>query len=252
MPLIYRARLLKRWRYVAVWSPHLLLSVCRIRVGPAFQEFWAFWDGQTLQERTRLWPGPVDLLESQVVIRDRDVSAELTLRVIDAFQVLTFDSRAYTWTSKQLVQATGSVRLRGTNYQLDAPGLVDDSAGYHPRHTRYKWSAGAGTDTQGRSVAWNLVVGINDLPTNSERTVWVDSVPKEIDPVRIDDDLAGVTFADGERLDFQSKAIRETHDNLLVIRSNYRHPFGTYSGTLPGNIQLRNAYGVMEDHDVYW
>src|SRR3990172_6468174 len=83
MPLIYRARLLKRWRYVAVWSPHLLLSVCRIRVGPAFQEFWAFWDGQTLQERTRLWPGPVDLLESQVVIRDRDVSAELTLRVID-------------------------------------------------------------------------------------------------------------------------------------------------------------------------
>lgn len=235
-----------------MWSPQLSLSVCRIEVGPAYQEFWALWDGQKLQQRRRLWPGLVDFQDMQIVIRDSGVSVNLTLREIDAFQVLTFDDRAYTWTSKQLVQVTGSVRLGGVDYPIDAPGLVDDSAGYHPRHTWYKWSAGAGTDTQGRAIAWNLVEGINDLATNSERTLWVDGVPKEIGPVGIDEELTKITFADGCRLNFASEAVRETHDNWLLIRSNYRHPFGTYSGILPGNIQLQEAHGVMENHNVFW
>jgi hypothetical protein len=242
----------KQWRYVAVWSAQLSLSVCRIQVGPAFQEFWALRDGRTFRQHTRRWPGLLDLRDGHVAFRDRDVAAELTLRELDAFQVLTLDERAYTWTGKQLVQATGSIRVDGVDRPLDAPGLVDDSAGYHPRHTHYKWSAGAGTDVQGRSVAWNVVEGINDLPTNSERTVWMQAVPTEPGPVRIDDDLAGVDFAEGSRLEFEPQAVRETHDNLLVIRSNYRHPFGRFTGTLPGNIRLREANGVMENHDVHW
>jgi hypothetical protein len=30
--------------------------------------------------------------------------------------------------------------------------LIDDNAGYHPRHTRWQWCGGAGEDSQGRSV----------------------------------------------------------------------------------------------------
>ena len=40
--------------------------------------------------------------------------------------------------------------------------------------------------------------------------------------------------------------------NLLLMRSRYRQPFGTFSGMLPGGIELAQGYGVMEAHDVHW
>ena len=40
--------------------------------------------------------------------------------------------------------------------------------------------------------------------------------------------------------------------NLLLMRSDYRQPFGTFAGTLPGGIELAEGYGVMEQHDVRW
>jgi hypothetical protein len=36
------------------------------------------------------------------------------------------------------------------------------------------------------------------------------------------------------------------------VRSRYRQPFGTFSGALPGGIELADGYGVMEEHDVWW
>jgi hypothetical protein len=46
--------------------------------------------------------------------------------------------------------------------------------------------------------------------------------------------------------------MRERHENLLLVRSSYRQPLGTFSGELPGGVQLAEGYGVMEDHDVWW
>jgi len=40
--------------------------------------------------------------------------------------------------------------------------------------------------------------------------------------------------------------------NLLIFRSDYRQPFGTFSGELPGGPRLSEGYGVMESHDVRW
>ena len=37
-----------------------------------------------------------------------------------------------------------------------------------------------------------------------------------------------------------------------MVRSEYRQPFGTFSGTLPNGIALGQAYGVMEQHDAWW
>jgi hypothetical protein len=36
------------------------------------------------------------------------------------------------------------------------------------------------------------------------------------------------------------------------VRSLYRQPFGTFSGELPGALQLSEGWGVMEDHEVWW
>jgi hypothetical protein len=64
--------------------------------------------------------------------------------------------------------------------------------------------------------------------------------------------MARVDFAEGERLQFGSESDRERHDNLVVVRSDYRQPFGTFAGSLPGAGPLRGALGVMEHHVARW
>jgi hypothetical protein len=51
--------------------------------------------------------------------------------------------------------------------------------------------------------------------------------------------------------------VRERRENLLVVRSEYRQPFGTFAGELPGfagqaPIVLAEGWGVMEQHSALW
>jgi hypothetical protein len=46
-------------------------------------------------------------------------------------------------------------------------------------------------------------------------------------------------------------AERRRHDNFGLIRSDYTHRFGTFTGTLDG-IELAAGAGVMEEHKVVW
>ena len=51
---------------------------------------------------------------------------------------------------------------------------------------------------------------------------------------------------------FAAEAVRERHDHLIVVRSDYRQPFGRFAGSLPGVGQVRGALGVMEHHVARW
>jgi hypothetical protein len=146
------------------------------------------------------------------------------------------------------VIAAGTLALGGERSRAFAGrAVIDDTAAYYERHTRWRWSAGVGTADDGRQVAWNLVDGVNDPPHDSERTVWIDGVPVEVGPVRFADDLSRA----GD-LHFHEEAVRERRENRLLVRSRYRQPFGTFSGALPGGPVLAEGYGVMESHDVWW
>ena len=57
---------------------------------------------------------------------------------------------------------------------------------------------------------------------------------------------------DGGELHFRAEAERARRDDLKLFVSDYRQPFGTFSGTLPGGVELAEGYGVMEWHDVRW
>jgi hypothetical protein len=114
------------------------------------------------------------------------------------------------------------------------------------------WSAGVGVDASGTRVAWNLVTGVNDPERGSERTVWLDGVPREVGPVRFGQALDGVEFSGGGELRFSAEATRSRRDNLLVIRSDYEQPFGTFAGALPGGVELREGFGVIERHSARW
>jgi len=250
MPARDRLRPLKAWRYVGVFGPELMLCVASVRIGPARQSFWAVWDraGARLRERTRMGRGRVELSRGRALFADDDVLVDLALDEGAGVEAVCRSGGSYAWTRKQGgITVRGTVELDGRRIPVRARAIIDDTAGYYERHTRWRWSAGVGSAIDGRELAWNLVAGVNDPAAGSERTVWVDGEPRETGPAAFADDLGSV-----DALRFVSEAVRERRDNLLLIRSSYRQPFGTFAGALAGGIELAQGYGVMEEHDAWW
>ena len=141
-------------------------------------------------------------------------------------------------------------RADGCSWEVSALAVDDESAGYHRRHTSWHWSAGVGRTTDGHDFAWNLVEGINDPEQDSERAIWVDGEASEPGPVAFRD-MREVVFSDGGALHFGEECERARDDNFLLLRSRYRHLFGTFSGSL-GGLELAEGLGVMEDHQAVW
>jgi len=251
MPLLHRGRPLKRWCYAGVFGPELMWCAGVVRVGGIPQTFWAAWDRTTLFERTRvLRTRGVEVTPARVRVEG---VASLDLSAVGTpIELVSPHGRAHVWTRKTPVRAKGTVVLDGRTHHVDAAGLVDETAGYHARHTAWSWSAGVGTATDGRDVVWNLVDGIHDAPLASERTVWVDGTPGEVGRATFADDLSAVTLASGERLTFTGEAVRRRRDRLVLVSSDYVQPFGVFAGTLPGGVTLAEGYGVMEHHRARW
>ena len=236
-------RPLKRWRWVGVFRPDVMLCIGDARVAGIRQRWWAVAlpDG-TLVEGSGGLGIHIDRVHP-------DVEIDLDLREGEGVEVVSPDGRSWVWTRKQaLVPVNGRVRIGDRTFELDGDcGFVDDSAGYHARHTAWRWSAGIGRANDGSAVAWNLVDGVHDRLENSERTVWVDGAPREVPPQEFAADLSQVGG-----LRFREWSVRESNRNLLVMRNRYRQPFGEFSGTLPGGLALAEGHGVMEEHDVLW
>jgi hypothetical protein len=255
MPSHDGLRPLKAWRYVGVYGPELMLCAATIRIGRARQSFWAVWDRRErcLREHTSLGRGGLQLDRGRVRIEDRDVSVDIALKEQDGIETVCPSGASYAWTRKQGgIPARGIVQLAGDVRPVAARAVIDDTAGYYERHTRWRWSAGVGTARDGRALAWNLVAGVNDPPAGSERTLWIDGEPSEPGPVEFAPDLTSIRFPDGRALGFVPEAVRERHENLLLLRSSYRQPFGLFEGELPDGVGLAEGYGVMEEHDVWW
>ncbi len=321
-------RPLKRWRYVGIFCEELMACAATVQVGPARQTFWAILsreDGR-LRERTHtlgghgsveLLPGSLRVhngagidpgrpqvrasgtaIPGQLRIRDNGVVLDLTLAEDMGIEALCSHGRAYVWTHKQAgIPARGTVALDGgPPREIEALAVVDDTAGYHARVTEWWWAAGVGVDPDGTPLAFNLVEGVNDPPTeagrhspptdsrdtrfaesgrhapsaripvsasipestsiprsaSSERAVWVAGKPHEVAAVHFAPDLSWIDSDDGSQLRFTAEAQRSRHENLLLVRSDYHAPFGTFSGTLPGGIELARGMGVVEHHRARW
>jgi uncharacterized protein DUF2804 len=250
-------RPLKRWRYVGVFGPEAMLCVGLAHVGGVPQAWWALWDrGQRrLDERTIFFRprAAVRFGPGTVTARDRDTHIDLRLDEGPGVESVNPHGEQWIWTRKQAgVPARGTVRVGDRALTIDARAVVDDTAGYHARHTAWRWSAGVGRTEDDRAVGWNLVAGVNDGPVDSERTLWVDGAPSEVAPCTFAEDLSRVRAAGGLDLRFAAEATRERHDELLVVRSDYVQPFGTFAGTMPGGLALAEGYGVMEGHRARW
>lgn len=258
MPLFRGSRPLKRWRYVGVFGEQFMICAASIQVGPARQTFWAVFEraGGLLLERTRLIPrrGTLDLTPGRLRIHDDAVLLDLALGETDGIEARCPNGDAHVWTRKQAgVRATGTLTLDARPpIPIDALAVIDDTAGHHRRVTEWWWAAGVGASPDGTPLAFNLVQGVNDPPSGSERAVWVAGVAHEVPAVRFSADLSTISSEDGSKLVFAPEAQRSRRDNLVLVSSDYRAPFGSFSGTLPGSIPLEHALGVVEHHRARW
>jgi hypothetical protein len=259
MPLRRGGRFLKRWRYLGVFADEFLLCATRVQVGPLGQTFWVIYDREAdrMHEHTRLrLPGARGEVwtEDDVVhvMVGRTVRAKLRPGQGHPVEAVCPTAEGeYTWTRKSAdIPLDCDVRVNGKRWQVEARGVEDQSAGYHPRHTVWSWSAGVGEAADGRSVGWSLVSGINDPPERSERSIWVGGEPFEPGPVSFED-LDAIAFDDGARLRFEAECERNRRENLVLVRYTYRQPFGRFTGALPGH-ELARGLGVMEHHDAVW
>ena len=287
LPLRRGGRFRKRWRYVGAFSEELLVCAARIHVGPLAQNFWAVCDRESgeMWEKTRMllpgargdvWTehsggeevvaelGDMGVLdyapdEGSLVRIDSDVRGPEDVRAFLhcgsgkwAEAICPTDEGQYVWTRKRAdVPIECDVRVGDRRWRVEARGMEDESAGYHPRHTVWSWSSGVGRTTDGHSVGWNLVTGINDPPQSSERAIWVDREPSEPGPVKFDG-LEAIEFDGGSRLQFTREFERSKQENRLLVKYTYRQPFGSFAGTLPGDLELERGLGVMEFHDAVW
>ncbi len=249
----------KRWVYVAAFADEVMACAARVEIGPLSQTFWAILDRQSgeLAERTKLRvPGARgevrgDAKRMAIVAREANASmrvgpgrpVEVTCPTGEGGEV---------WTRKLAgVPVECDLRVADRRWRLQALGVTDETSGFHPRHTVWSWSAGVGELADGASVAWNLVEGVNDPPQASERAIWVTGEPSEPGPV-VFQGLEGIVFDDGARLEFTSEAERRREESLLGVRYSYRQPFGSFTGTLPGGLDVVRGAGVMEHHDAVW
>lgn len=255
LPLVRAGRLRKRWRYVGLYGEEVMLCAAIVSVGPVPQAFWAVWDrdARHLHERTRNGRRGVRLPDGRLLVEDDDVRIDLDLDEDAGIETVTPYGRGYAWTRKQAgIRARGTAVIDGRERVLDGLAVVDDSAGYPPREVSWRWSAGVGRTASGMPLSWNLVSGIHDDPGASERTVWLDGDPREVGPVAFADDLSRITGAGGEVLRFAEEARREHDQDRPLFRSSYAQPFGTFVGELEGGVEVAEAYGVVERHEVRW
>ena len=255
MPVWRGTRPLKRWRYIGAYSPEVMVCVGEAHVGPVPQRFWAVAEaGGALAQATTIRRGGVRIDGSRARVQTSGVNIDLVVDEDGGFESVHPSGRdGYVWTRKQAgVRATGRVTVNGRTHELRCRGGVDDTAGYHQRHTSWMWSMGVGSGANGEQVGWNLVTGVNDSHKDSERAIWIDGEVFEPEPVTFADDMSRIGFGEGGELLFEEWSAREDRTNLLLVSSFYRQPFGTFTGSLPGGVQLVRGYGVVEVHDVSW
>jgi hypothetical protein len=257
MPLRRDGQNRKRWRYVGIFGAELMLCCARAEVGPFGQSFWILWDreGRRHEARTTLRPGSREVRLDGAAVEIESPGLRASLRLGECAPVESIcagpGGRGWGWTRKRAgMPVEGTVEVPGRRWKIAARGVDDESAGYHQRQTSWRWSAGVGEAADGRPLAWNLVEGVNDPPERSERAIWVDGKPAEPPPVRFLGNT-GIEIPGGGTLAFHSESAHARDENLLLLRSRYRHRFGTFSGRL-GGIELAAGLGVMEEHDAVW
>ncbi|MBX3204167.1 MAG: DUF2804 domain-containing protein [Labilithrix sp.] len=159
---------------------------------------------------------------------------------------------------RALATAHGSVVAGGRRFSLDgAMAAYDYTHGLMPRHTRWRWAFAMGRAKDGAPVAFNFVQGfVGEAECAAFRTDGVFPIREP----HFDFDVARPEapwrlVGDGTDLTFDVGGVHAQRTNLVVVRSRFLQPVGTFRGTLRvdgRDVELDGVPGVVEDQDVLW
>jgi hypothetical protein len=289
-----RALRRKKWWWLAITSPELWISVAVVRMGYATSAFvFAFDLGarRMLVDRTFVSPPrAVEIADdphvvgavarfgfgkSSVVLErperstlrlrasleglDLDVSLDETSapEAITAIARLGPDLASAT-EKRMFANVRGAAVVAGRRFALDgAFGGYDYTHGMMPRHTRWNWAFGMGRATDGSPVGFNVVRG---FVGEAECAAFDAGGVFPLEEPRFDFDAAKpdqpwrIVGADVD-LTFDVGAVHAQYTNLLLVRSRFVQPVGTFRGRLrvgDRDVLVDGLPGVVEDQDVLW
>lgn len=283
----------KKWFYVACVANDVWISVCVLRTGYAATLFAFAYDLAThkmLVDETSIGPSVACRVSDDAhaegelaafrwagarVSMSRsgtDVRLELAMKGLEVDVVIdessgppaiaaigTLGDGSVDATEKRGPLGTkGSAKCAGRSVSLDGGiGGYDYTHGLMPRHTQWRWGFALGKAVSGERFALNVVQGfigekecaafVDDhvIPIAEPRFTFDLSRPAE--PWRLEGDGIDLTFRPG--------AMHTQNTNLVVVRSRFVQPVGTFEGTLRidgRDLVIRDVPGVVEDQDTYW
>ena len=159
---------------------------------------------------------------------------------------------------RALLGVRGTARCGARSMMLDG-GLAgyDYTHGLLPRHTMWRWAFALGRDTSGAPIGFNVVQGFvgepecaafvsgDVVPLAEPRFTFDVNAP--LGPWRIEGEGIDLTFAPG--------AVHAQSTNLVLVKSRFIQPVGTFSGTVRvggRDVRVASLPGVVEDQDVLW
>jgi hypothetical protein len=268
----------KRWVWLGATSDDVWISLAILRAGYAANVLGYVYDRRTRRmifEKTVVGPPTAtvtdDVHRSGIVARAGALRFERSgpdLRVfgryggldcdfylddshtppgIAAMSELGFGLKSAT--EKRIAAVRGSASVDGRSFDLDgAVGGWDYTNGLLPRHTKWCWAFGVARD-----VGFNLVEGFVGA---AECAVFADGEVRPLMEPRFTFDRKRPTDpwrieGEGIHLRFEVGAVHAQHTNLLVVRSNFLQPVGTFYGEI-GGVKVDGMPGVVEDQDVVW
>ena len=246
MPRLRSRRPLKRWRYVAVYRPELMLCVAHARVAGVRRRWWA-----VAEPDGALHEG------------SRGVGWSPAARVYETarWRSTWSSTRPMAWRSCPVTAAPTSGRasrpawVSGPACRSPAGMGACRRGGLHRRLRRLPrppyplalvGRGGPGRDGRARGLEPGGG-GARRPPSRASGRCGSTATP--VKPSR---SPSPPTSRAVGGLRFRAWSERADRTNRLLLRSDYRQPFGAFSGELPGGIRLAEGYGVMEWHDVLW
>ncbi|MGE5047530.1 MAG: DUF2804 domain-containing protein [Deltaproteobacteria bacterium] len=289
--LVQRRLMEKRWQYVFVATPEMMLALAVIDAGYLSSGICAVFDRGSrrllVDENPVLPPlcaqvgdspgkglsarlfGPriearVERTSKNISVKAKWVHAQVDLVLelgrapppISAVAPVGVEGR-FDFTQKTvLVPAEGEVRSANVRFPVrgQLAGL-DYTHGLLARDTAWRWAFGCGRSGS-REAGFNFSEGF--LQGEGENAVWLDGEPRAVGPVSFTFDPASpmgpwrIRSQDGRvDLAFQPEGFRAQAVDLKLVLSRYLQPFGTFTGVLDG-VRIDGLPGVTEDHTARW
>lgn len=166
------------------------------------------------------------------------------------------------YSHKYVCPIEGELTLSGKSIlfsRKNSYGLVDIHKGYYPFVMKWHWATAGGFDPEQGLVGLNLTDNqVKDQNAYNENCIWLNGRLHLLPPVRftfLKEDLYKpwrIQDQDGiVDLTFTPEVIRTVDINALVVKTQYRGPFGSFTGHLKTAsqdvIQVNRFFGMCED-----